>query len=126
MKTKAILDPETIAAWQLAVAGSQQKFKLVFASLFMALLCLGFGIFLHNIYVFGPLLRHSVHRASSQCSNSPQPGVPSLRSVPPNSVCLKFALYHRVLPALLLLVKVTVVGIRSPNHSFKADGFAAA
>jgi lipopolysaccharide export LptBFGC system permease protein LptF len=53
MKIKAILDPETIAAWQLAAAGSQQKFKLVFASLFMALLCLGFGIFLHNIYVFG-------------------------------------------------------------------------
>ena len=43
-----------------------------------------------------------------------------------NSVCFKFAISHRVLPALLLLVKVTVVGIRSPNQSFKADGFAAA
>ena len=53
MKTKAIRDPETIAAWQLAAAGSRQKFKFVFASLFIAFLCLGFGIFLQNIYVAG-------------------------------------------------------------------------
>ena len=53
MKIKAISDPETIAAWQLAAADSRQKFKLVFASLFMAFLCLGFGIFLQNIYVVG-------------------------------------------------------------------------
>ena len=53
MKTKAIRDPETIAAWQLAAASSRHKFKFVFASFFMAFLCLGFGVFLQNIYVVG-------------------------------------------------------------------------
>ncbi|NYE28581.1 hypothetical protein HDE78_001537 [Rhodanobacter sp. K2T2] len=53
MKTKAIRDPKIIAAWQLAATGSKWQFKLVIASLFIAFLCLGFGIFLQNIFVIG-------------------------------------------------------------------------